>query len=250
MEQYRFVIDVFRPETIPMERLGQYMADLARLVGETPHVHFRRVRRGSCAIEYRVEPPAVRKVRARLEQVRHGRAPQQAINAFSQINKHLREDNASAHLDRGTDQQSATVIKFPGRETPPEPTIGPIKQHGLLQGQVVRVGGTGDTIPVTLVGDATYYCHCSAKRIDLVRELAQYIFGQPIQVEGVGTWLRNEDGQWELDKFAIHAFEPLDDSSLLDIREKLRSAPASAWRKLADPHRALYRLRHGDDEVH
>jgi len=250
MEQYRFVIDVFRPETIPMERLGQYLADLGRMLGETPHVHFRRIRTGSCALEYSVEDPSVQKVRSRLEQLRDGRAPQYAARAFAQINKHLAEDNASARLDRGTGKRSATVIAFPGREAPPQPTIGPIKQLGSLQGQVVRVGGTGETIPVTLVGDSTYYCHCPGKRLDLVQDLAQYIYGQSVRVEGTGTWTRNEDGQWELNAFAISAFEALDDSSLLDIRDRLRLAPASAWRDMEDPHRELHRWRHSDDEVH
>ena len=40
MPEYRLKIDVFTPETLPMQRLSLYMAELAKLLGEPERVHF------------------------------------------------------------------------------------------------------------------------------------------------------------------------------------------------------------------
>ncbi len=40
MQNYRLKIDVFTPETMPMQRLSLYMAELARVLGEPERVHF------------------------------------------------------------------------------------------------------------------------------------------------------------------------------------------------------------------
>jgi len=39
-ELLEFVIDAYSPETLPMSRLAEYMAQLATLLGEKDHVHF------------------------------------------------------------------------------------------------------------------------------------------------------------------------------------------------------------------
>ena len=45
--EYRFRIDVFKPDTMPMGRLAEYMADLSQLLGEKEQVHFVRLEEGS-----------------------------------------------------------------------------------------------------------------------------------------------------------------------------------------------------------
>ena len=41
--EYRFEIDAFTPDTIPMARLAQYLGDIARMMGQEASVHFARV---------------------------------------------------------------------------------------------------------------------------------------------------------------------------------------------------------------
>ena len=54
--EYRFVIDAYRPDTLPMARLAEYMGELARLLGRLDQVHFVRLEEGSTALVQRVEP--------------------------------------------------------------------------------------------------------------------------------------------------------------------------------------------------
>jgi hypothetical protein len=38
--EYRFVIDAYSPDTMPMARLAQYMAELSQILGECPSSEF------------------------------------------------------------------------------------------------------------------------------------------------------------------------------------------------------------------
>ena len=73
--EYRFVIDAFTRDTLPMARLAEYMADLAVMLGEPESVHFIRVDEGSAVLVQQVDEPAVPKVRARTGLLRSGDAP-------------------------------------------------------------------------------------------------------------------------------------------------------------------------------
>jgi hypothetical protein len=44
--EYTFRIDVFTPETMPMARLAEYLAELSKLVGHSQSTHFDRVAPG------------------------------------------------------------------------------------------------------------------------------------------------------------------------------------------------------------
>ena len=53
--EYRFEIDAYTPETIPLSRLSQYLGDLARIMGESANVHLVRIEKGSTAPIIRVD---------------------------------------------------------------------------------------------------------------------------------------------------------------------------------------------------
>ena len=48
--EYRFTIDAYSPETLPMSRLAEYMAEVARLLGKVDQVHFVRLEPGSTVL--------------------------------------------------------------------------------------------------------------------------------------------------------------------------------------------------------
>ena len=61
--EYRFKIDAYSPETIPMARLAEYMSDLAVLFGNRENVHFVQLEPGSTTLLQRIEYEAVPKVK-------------------------------------------------------------------------------------------------------------------------------------------------------------------------------------------
>ena len=159
-QEYRFVIDAYSPETLPMSRLAEYMADLARLLGRAERVHFVRLEPGSTVLVQSVEPEAVPEVQKRIRAVARDDAPADVTDAFKALNRHLANDNAIGSLHEGGDGE---VIQFPGREQPPPLTFGAFNQPGVLDGVLIRIGGRDDTVPVHLRDGETIHV-CNANR--------------------------------------------------------------------------------------
>jgi hypothetical protein len=158
--EVRFKIDAFTPETIPMARLAEYMAQVAVLLGEPSNVHFTRIEPSSLALVQWIEPDAVPKVENRLGQIRRGKAPPDAVKAMKLINRKLREDNASRVL---SSDEGKEILTFPGRRAAESWTFGAFNQQGSLDGIVVRLGGRKDLVPVLLESGPDVYYTCVAK---------------------------------------------------------------------------------------
>lgn len=224
MSEYRFRIDAFSIETIPMARLAEYMAGFARLLGEPEHVHFKGMEPGSAVLVSKIEEPAVPKVSERLQRVREGRAPRDALEAFKSLDLLLARDNAVGTL---IPPESADVIAFPGRTRPKPMQYGPFRERGSLDGVVIRVGGQTDLVPVLLLdGDITYPCQTA---IGISIRLAQHYRGARIRVHGSGKWVRDEDKTWVLQRFDIEDFEVLDDAPLSEVIGRLQAIEGGLW---------------------
>ena len=243
-DEYRFVIDAYSPDTLPMSQLAEYMADLARLLGREEQVHFVRLETGSIVLVQQVEPEAAPEVRRRIRGLAEYTAPEDAIRAFAALNRRLAKDDATGSLLEGADTE---VIRFPGRDQPPGLTFGAFNQPGVLDGVLIRVGGRDDTVPVHLHDGETIHV-CNATR-DMARRLAVHLYGPVLRVHGEGRWERTVDGTWLMKRFNISEFGELDDAPLSEIVERLRGVEGSGWKDIDDPLAEARRLR-GLDEVH
>lgn len=238
VEDFRWTIDAFTPETIPMARLAEYMHQIAQLLGEAASVHFVRLEGGSTVLVQTVEREAAPKVRARVAAVRRQEAPPDAMGAYRSINRMLREDNGTAVLR----EQDTEVIRFPGREEQPEALAG-IQQQGIIDGEVVRVGGADDPVPVLLKSETQTISGCYAAR-PLAKELARRLF-EPVRLFGTGRWHRDEQSNWRLDRFTVDRFEPLSEAPLSSAVMALRAIRGGEWNETSVQE--LHRIRYGDD---
>jgi hypothetical protein len=245
--EYRFrIADSFTPETLPMERLAEYVAAFAKLLGEKENVHFRSIERGSAVLLARIDVPAQPKVRDRLEAVRDGRGPSDARGAFDALDEMLRKDNATGTVSSDTGD---VVILFPGRNRPEPLVYGPFRQDGTIDGQLIRVGGKDQTVPVHLRDGAIIHTGLICTP-EIARRIAPHLYGPVLRVHGAGTWYRTGAGEWELRSFRIGDFEVLDDAPLLTVVSNLRKVKGSNWNELPDPVQALLAERHGDEGAH
>lgn len=241
--EYRLRIDAFTPETLPMSRLAEYMADLATLLGEQERVHFVRLENGSTALVHTIEWEAIPKVQERVQGVRLRQAPPDALKAFDEIDGRLARDNATGVLIEPT---GAKIIQFPGRNRAKPPVFGPFNQPGALDGVLIRVGGESDPVPVHIQeGEVIHICYAS--RI-VARQLAPHLFTSALRVHGAGRWRRGSNGRWIMDRFTISQFEVLKDEPLAEAVARLR-AVRSPLTTMEDPLAELQRLRHGSDQV-
>lgn len=237
--EYKFKIDAYTPETIPMARLAEYLADLAVVLGNRERVHFSRVEPGSTVPIVRVEWEAEPKVKARIRAVKLKEAPEDALRAARNIDRRLADDNAVGEL---LDPSGAKVFKFPGRELLTKLAFGPISQPGVFQGVPIRVGGEGDPVPVHLEDGKNKYIVLA--RRTLAKEIARYLFSAVVRVEGTGRWTRAADGEWELHTFNANSMQLVEDADIRKNIGELRQIEAG-WKKLEDPLGELQKIRYG-----
>ena len=243
-QEYRFHIGAYEPETMPLKRLAEYLADLAEVLGEPSSVHLMRVEKGTTTSVIRIDAEAEPKIETRIREVETAEAPSNVMSAVARMNHRLKMDNAGGTLfSPGGDN----LLIFPGCEQR-ELDYGPITQSGTIDGVPILVGGTRDEVSVHLESRDGEKHHCSADRSKAI-EIAPYMFRKIIRVIGVAKWLRHSEGEWEMRSFKISGFRLLADLSDVSLKksiEELRSIPA-AWKQMDDPIGELARIRHGDD---
>ncbi len=160
--EYRFRIDAYSPDSMPMWRLAEYMAQLAVLLGERNSVHFRRLTKGSTILNAKVDREAAPKVRDRVATVRAGDASGEPMRAFNALNKLLRDDDAIGVL-RDT-APHGVVIRFPGRELAEE-KFASVRQQGSIDGIITGIRGKDDTIHITLQSEGQQISGCETNRV-------------------------------------------------------------------------------------
>ena len=242
--EYRFVIDAFSPDSLPMSRLAEYMGELARLMGRTDQVHFVRIEEGSTVLVPKVEPEAKPEVDERIQSLVHENPREDVLRAFNVLNRYLADDKATGSLH---ESGGGEVIQFPGSTRPAPVTFGAFNQLGVLDGVLIRIGGRDDTVPVHLRdGDRIHLCNTTR---EMARRLAGYLYGPTLRVHGEGRWERDAKGSWLMKRFNITNFEQLDDAPLGQIAQRLREVGGSGWKDIEDTAQELRDLR-GFEEAH
>ena len=224
--QITFKIDGFTPATLPSVRLAQYLLDLNALFGSADKVHFNKLGKGSAQIIQWAEEKALPLIRQRVVAAKLDKAnrPPEITAAYERLNTKLMEDNSVGNLRIGREK----VLEFPGKRTETVRIIGPITQNEYLDGQLIRVGGADETIPVQLREDGKIH-YCTTNDVDTARKLGPYLYGQTIRVFGVAYWYREGKGEWRLDRFKVENFQPLEDIPIHEAMERLRSIPHEDW---------------------
>jgi hypothetical protein len=240
-------IDAYSPETIPMARLAEYLADLAALFGAQHRVFFEGLERGSLGIVSRVAREDAPKVAARLRDIGRGNHDSETAKLFARIDDRLACDNAVGSIVELDEHGNATaqILTFRGRSRPNRPSHGPFTQNGHLDGVLIAVGGRDETVHLRLQSGDTVYSNLDTTRM-MARELGRHLF-EPVRVQGAGRWLRNADGRWTLLRFRVRSYVLLDAGSLRDAVASLRAVAGSGWREIDDPLAELDDLRRDDD---
>jgi len=238
--EYRFKIDAFTPESIPLARLSQYLGDLARMMGESANVHLARIESGSTVPVIRVDFESAPKVQERLRLVKFNEGPAEPRSAYKEINKRLVEDNANGVL---IDPEEIKIIQFPGRDGANQIEFGPISQNDVFQGIPIKIGGERDIVPIHLEDGETKHIVLAPRRI--AKQIAPHLFTSVVRIEGKGRWLRNRMGEWEMLNFYAQSFEVLADGDIQSSAARLQAIPA-AWKNQEDPLGELAALRSGE----
>ncbi|MCY4038798.1 MAG: hypothetical protein OXF09_05005 [Hyphomicrobiales bacterium] len=236
--KFSFKIDSLTPEDLSMKRLGEYITNLAQLLGSEEHVHVVGIESGSVDLVVGIDRYHEEEVMQRVRNASQGEGPQQANDAFQKIGKDLRKDKSEGRL---FDPRGKEVTDFSEWLRSNQEEFGPFEQEDSFDGVVMRVGGKKELVPVLLQsGDDEISCLASR---NMAKKLANYLFEKELRVFGTGRCRRDTDGKWRFNRFVIADFEVLDTTPLTTLVERLRSVPGNGWEKLEDPWGELKRDR-------
>lgn len=240
--EYVFRIDVFQPETMPMARLAEYMAALAKMFGHAEHTHFVGVEKGSAKLRTAVDPVDAPKVEARLNGVRIGDAPKDAIAGKLALEDLLANDNAVATLTEGDTDR--VVIPFIGRNRPKALTFPPFREDTSIDGVLVKIGGKDPSAHATLQDGDVFHVGVTMRR-EIARELAPLLYGPTIRMFGNGRFERQADGVWKMSDFKVDRYERLDERPIVEALAMMRSVPGNRLMD-ADSYRDVGAMRDED----
>jgi hypothetical protein len=214
-----------------MNTLAEYLLDLAVILGEPHSVHFDRIEDGSAVPVINVEPESEPQVIRNAQRARGDDAPKHVREAKERVERRLVSHNAKgAEVIDST--RGFTLLKFKGRDSVVEPW-GPIRQSGELTGLVAGISERADGVSIR-IKDGDKYVTCHSKH-DVARDLRPFLLeDKPVRVQGFGKWIRNDQGEWELDEFTIAGFVELNAAPLNDVLSDLRNIK-SKWLDGSDP---------------
>jgi hypothetical protein len=235
-----FRIAEANPHTLPMTRLAEYLTELATVLGSRDSIHFLRIEEGSAVNVLEVESAEEPTILSRVRDVAVGAGTQEARDAYKAIRDYLREDQFSAELET---EEGFVILNFPSSDEDNVQVYGPFWQDGSLDGVLMKIGGTDDTIPVHLLYEGKQY-NCNAN-VEMARRLGHHLLQNPIRVHGKGKWYRNISGKWDLHWFDILDFEVLESLSLPDVVSELRAIPGNDLNTLKDPLGEMRKIRQG-----
>jgi hypothetical protein len=221
-EELEFLIPAYTPETMPLDRLLQYLQQIGEVIGFAHDMHLVRIDPSSTKPVFHVPIPVATQARDRAAAVRRGDGTRTQQAAYNRIRQMVRSDGGKP---ASLKDRSGVILDFP-----PIQEVGPIigvRQATIFDGILLRVGGVGDYTPILmqdLTGDV--FAGFSAPR-SLAKAMAPLLF-ESIRVNGIGSWDRSQAGEWKLAKMLIQTYELLKDESAQDVLRRLRAAPV-AW---------------------
>src|SRR4051794_32365465 len=197
---------------MPLNRLIEYLQQMALVLGEPESLHLVGIQDGSVAPILHAPRAVALQAKDRARRVRQGEGTRKQLDAYNRIRRMLRRDAPLLDKPALLRSDKQVVLEIPAA---PEDSgiLAGIRQFGTFDGQLIRVGGAGEDASLQ-VQDMQGKIHSdfSAKRA-LAKDLAKLLW-EPVRLAGVGIWERTSEGEWHLDRMQVQSYERLEDEDL------------------------------------
>jgi hypothetical protein len=230
LERFKFTVPGYTPETMPLDRLMEYLNQLSIVLGNPGDLHLVGVEKGSTRPVLAMRHDVAVKARHNAREVAEGGGSVRRRDAFHTIRRMVAQDGGKPALLK--EPKGAVILKFPSVDVGEDQVIQSLRQPTSIQGTLVRVGGVGENAQLLIQElDGKVVAGCTASR-STAQDMAHLIY-RAIRVSGIGSWHRTEEGKWEITRLHVQTFEQLDEAELEDVVAKLRAADVK-WPENAD----------------
>ena len=230
-----------RPKALPLHDFGELVKRFADLLGSAEKVHFGALRPGSARILAKVDEEAHTDVKVQLVSARlQGQSSAKVVR----MDEYL---CARGWHGEVRSREGNIVLSFPGALGAKEPEDErSVQQMDNLVGQVIKIGGRDESVPMTLETSDGSYVDVNVRGRDLAKRLALHLFGKEIRIIGLATWKRDAEGEWSCAGMLVDQFEEPDGTPLSELFDSLRELPGNNWNAMDDPIEAWKKLRGGN----
>lgn len=219
LERFKFTVPGYTPETMPLDRLMEYLGQLSIVLGNPGDLHLVGVEKGSTRPVLAMRHDVAAKARHHAREVAEGGGSGRRRDAYNTIRRMVAQDGGKPAVLK--EPRGAIILKFPSVDIGQDQVINSLRQPTSIEGTLVRVGGIGENAQLLIQElDGSVIAGCTASRA-VAQEMAHLIY-RAIRVSGIGSWHRTEEGRWEIARLHVQTFEPLDESELEEVVAKLR----------------------------
>lgn len=219
-EEFSFVIPAYSPETMPLDRLIEYLQQISAVIGDAANLHLVEIKKSSTAPTFLMPKRAALMASERAAQLNRGDGTRDQVRAYNRLRRMVRRDAPEARRPAVLSSSTRVIL-----EIQPAPVdtgvLSGIRQASSFDGLLISVGGV-DAASIRLQAfDGQVVAGFTASR-SVAKELAKLIY-EPVRVSGPGIWGRAEDGVWALEKMQVQSFEPLADEPAGELLARLRA---------------------------
>jgi hypothetical protein len=220
LEKFKFTVPGYSPETMPLDRLMEYLSQLSMVLGSPADLHLVGVEKGSTRPVLAMRHDVALRARHHAREVSQGGGSRRRRDAFDTIRRMVAQDGGKPAVLRAPRGQ--VILKFPSVDIGQDNVIQSLRQPTSIEGKLVRIGGIGENAQLLIQElNGTVIAGCTASR-PVAQQMAHLIY-QDVRVSGIGSWHRNEEGKWQVTRLHVQTFEALDESALEDVVAQLRA---------------------------
>lgn len=224
LERFKFTVPGYSPETMPLDRLMEYLRELGVVLGNPGDLHLVGVEKGSTRPVLAMRHDVAVKARHHAREVAEGGGSARRREAYHSIRRMVAQDGGKPAVLKAP--RGAIILKFLSVDIGLDQVINALRQPTSIEGTLVRIGGIGENAQLLIQDmDGRVIAGCTASRT--VAQAMAHLIYHPIRVSGIGSWHRTEEGKWEVARLHVQTFEPLDEAELEDVVAKLQGLNVS-----------------------
>lgn len=239
LERFEFTVPGYLPETMPLDRLIEYLNQLMVILGQPTDLHLIGIEKSSTRPVLVMPHHAAVKARQRARETWEGGGPLRARQAYQRICRMVSDDGGKPAT---LSAKEGTILEFPSVEVGADQEVGSIRQPTSVTGELIRVGGDAEFDQILLKDlSGEIVSGCFATR-EVAKQLAKCLHDH-VRLHGIASWHRDQQGSWHIARMKVQTFETLDADGLAEALEAVQTETAD-WPD--DAFDTLLGMRRGD----
>jgi hypothetical protein len=112
-EEFSFVIPAYSPETMPLDRLIEYLQQISAVIGDPANLHLVEIKKSSTAPTFRVPKRAALQATERAAQLSRGDGTRDQIRAYNRLRRMVRRDAPGTRRSAVLSSSTRVILEIP-----------------------------------------------------------------------------------------------------------------------------------------